>query len=99
MGTIHSLCKCKNDKIKEAVLNNIDFKELSKSCKSTDEISKLTKEFKKVYKAPTKDAAQIALNELEEKYPMLLTHGKITKIYFKLGWNYLSIWYNVSRKI
>ena len=32
---------------KEAVLNNIDFKELAKSCKSSDDISKLTKEFMK----------------------------------------------------
>ena len=32
---------------KEAVLNNIDFKELSKQCKTQDDISKLTKEFMK----------------------------------------------------
>jgi len=32
---------------KETILNNIDFKELSKSCKSSDDISKLTKEFMK----------------------------------------------------
>ncbi len=32
---------------KEAVLNNIDFKELSKSCKTQDDISNLTKEFMK----------------------------------------------------
>ena len=32
---------------KEAILNNVDFKELAKSCKSTDDISKLTKEFMK----------------------------------------------------
>ena len=32
---------------KEAVLNNIDFKELAKNCKSSDDISKLTKEFMK----------------------------------------------------
>jgi len=30
---------------KEAILNNVDFKELAKSCKSTDDISKITKEF------------------------------------------------------
>jgi len=29
---------------KEAVLNNIDFKELSKSCKTQDDIASLTKE-------------------------------------------------------
>ncbi len=32
---------------KEAVLNNINFKKLTKSCKSSDDISKLTKEFMK----------------------------------------------------
>ncbi len=32
---------------KEAVLNNIDFKELSKQCKTQEDISKLTKEFMK----------------------------------------------------
>jgi len=32
---------------KEAILNNVDFKELAKSCKSTDDISKSTKEFMK----------------------------------------------------
>ena len=32
---------------KEAILNNVDFKELSKQCKTQDDISKLTKEFMK----------------------------------------------------
>ena len=32
---------------KEAVLNNINFKELSKSCKTQDDIASLTKEFMK----------------------------------------------------
>ena len=32
---------------KEAVLNNIDFKELSKHCKTEDDIASLTKEFMK----------------------------------------------------
>jgi len=32
---------------KEAILNNVDFKELAKGCKSTDDISKITKEFMK----------------------------------------------------
>ena len=32
---------------KEVVLNNIDFKELSKQCKTQDDISKLIKEFMK----------------------------------------------------
>ena len=32
---------------KEAVFNNVDFKELNKQCKSQDDISRLTKEFMK----------------------------------------------------
>ena len=32
---------------KEAVMRNIDFKELSKNCKSIDDINKLTKQFMK----------------------------------------------------
>ena len=32
---------------KEAVMSNIDFKELSKNCKSIDDINKLTKQFMK----------------------------------------------------
>jgi inhibitor of KinA sporulation pathway (predicted exonuclease) len=54
------------------LINNIDFKELSKSCKDERDLSNLTKEFmkdlKKVYKAPTKNAAEIALDKLEEKW-------------------------------
>ena len=32
---------------KEGVLNNLDFKELSKQCKTQDDIAQLTKEFMK----------------------------------------------------
>jgi len=51
--------------------------------------SKYQKEFmadlKKVYKAPTKDAAQIALNELEEKYPIVINSWKNNKNLFQIG--------------
>jgi len=54
------------------------------------------KDLKKVYKAPTKDAAQIALNELEEKwgekYPIVINS-------WKNNWDELSAYFQYTEPI
>jgi putative transposase len=54
------------------------------------------KDLKKVYKAPTKNAAEIALNELEEKwgekYPIVIN-------FWKKNWDELSTYFQYSEPI